>query len=232
MASTAVIIGATGTVGRGITRAFRARGWDIVAVGRNADTLADFQREAPGTRVICGTVGDDESAIATAAKVSAVAPVINAVITTINMPQTTARLLDTSAENLVEILVGNVISHHCAAKAFLPLLTGGGRYIGIGGGMADVTFAGMGAVSICQAAQRNLFRFLAQETEGEARSVYELMLFSHIVDPVNEQVANPRDIRADEVGAHVLAILESPEVFVGPILTLKTRKQIGLPQRD
>jgi hypothetical protein len=58
------------------------------------------------------------------------------------------------------------------------------------------------------------------------------MLFSHIVDPVDEKVANPRDIRADEVGAHVLAILESPELFAGPILTLKSRKQIGLVQRD
>jgi hypothetical protein len=57
------------------------------------------------------------------------------------------------------------------------------------------------------------------------------MLYSHIVDPADDATADPRGIRADEVGTHVLAILERPAEFTGPILTLKSRKQVGLPER-
>lgn len=232
MTKTAVIIGATGTVGRGIARILRAHGWGIVAVGRDAARLADLQQEVPGAQVISGSVEDDPSASRTAAGVRDVAPAIHAVITAINLPPVEARLIDTAADRLIEIFRGNVVSHLCAARAFLPLLAPGGRYVGIGGGMADFTLPGVGAVSLCQAAQRNLFRFLALETEGQDKSVVELMLFSHIVDPVDAQTANPRDIRADEVGAHVLAVLDHPQMFAGPILTLKSRKQVGSPQRD
>ena len=131
----------------------------------------------------------------------------------------------------METIQGNLITHHCAARWLSPLLAPGGHYIGIGGGMADFTIPSVGPVSMCQAAQRNMFRFLAMETQDRGVSVVELMLFSHIVDPADEERANPREIRADEVGAHVRAVLEQPDIFLGPILALKSRKQIGQAER-
>lgn len=98
--------------------------------------------------------------------------------------------------------------------------------------MADFTFPGVGPVSLSQAAQRNMFRFFAMEVQEQDISVVELMLFSHIVDPADEDGANPREIRADEVGIHIRAILDRPEDFPGPILALKSRKQIGQPERQ
>jgi NAD(P)-dependent dehydrogenase (short-subunit alcohol dehydrogenase family) len=156
----------------------------------------------------------------------------DAIVTAVNLPPAPVALLDCPADQLVDVLQGNLVTHLCAARALLPLLAPGGRYIGIGGGMADFTFPGRGPVSICQAAQRNMFRFLAMEGAERGASVVELMLYSHIVDPADEETASARDIRADEVGDHVLAVIERPEEFAGPILALKSRKQVGQPQRD
>ena len=232
MTQNAVVIGATGTVGRGIAQTLCAHGWRVVGVGRDSAKLERLQRDIPDLQVVCGSVEDDESADQTAAKVRNILPATHAVIAAISLPPVDARLLDTPALRLMQIFHGNVVSHHCAAKAFLPLLQVGGRYIGIGGGMADFTIPGVGAVSLCQAAQRNLFRFLAMEAEGQGKSVVELMLYSHIVDSATDPDRNPRDIRANEVGSHIIAILKDRQTFVGPILALKSRKQIGLPQRD
>ena len=57
------------------------------------------------------------------------------------------------------------------------------------------------------------------------------MVNSHIVDSDDEGEANARDVRSGEVGAHVRAVIEQPDVFPGPILVLKSRKQIGQPER-
>lgn len=229
---TAVIVGATGTVGRGIVRVLSAAGWQVVAVARDATKLAALAKATLGIATVAGSVDGDAAAGDLAAQVRAAAPRVDAVVTAINIPLFTTRLLDCPAEKLIEILQGNLITHHCAARAFIPLLAPGGRYIGIGGGMADFTFAGVGPVSLCQAAQRNMFRFFAMETQEQDRSIAELMLFSHIVDPADDDNANPREIRADEVGDHVRAVLDRPEDFPGPILALKSRKQVGQPERQ
>ncbi|GAA0317365.1 3-oxoacyl-[acyl-carrier-protein] reductase [Sphingomonas oligophenolica] len=229
----AAIIGATGLVGRGIARALHGAGWAVTAIGRDEIKLAALREELEGqARIIVGSVADDETAQRTASDVAALSGTFDAVITTINRPVSSQPALDMPGETLIDFFRENVATHHCAAKAFIPLLSKGGRYLGIGGGMADFTVPGLVGVSMSQAAQRNLFRFLAQESEERGVSVIELMLYSHIVDPADEAVADPRGIRANEVGAHVLAILQRPDEFTGPILTLKSRKQVGMAERS
>lgn len=228
----AAIIGATGVVGRGIARVLHSAGWAVTAVGRDEHKLASLAKELSGqVTIVVGTVADDEAAIGAASQVAARSGPFDAIITAVNRPVSSQAALDMRGETLIDFFRENVVTHHAAAKAFLPLLAKGGRYIGIGGGMADFTVPGLVGVSMCQAAQRNLFRFLAQESEESGVQVVELMLYSHIVDPADDGTADPRGIRADEVGAHILAILQQPEVFNGPILTLKSRKQVGLPER-
>jgi NADP-dependent 3-hydroxy acid dehydrogenase YdfG len=207
-------------------------GWRVTAIGRDEHKLAALTAELGGqAHTIAGTVADDASAVHTAAQAAERCGNFNAVITAVNRPVSSQPALGMTADTLVDFFRKNVATHHSAAKAFLPLLAEGGRYVGLGGGMADFTVPGLVGVSVCQAAQRNLFRFLAQEGEQRGTSVVELMLYSHIVDPADEATADPRSIRADEVGRHVLAILERPAEFNGPILALKSRKQVGLPER-
>ena len=228
----AVIIGATGVVGRGIALTLHQAGWRVTAIGRDEAKLTALVAELGGQADgIVGSLADDASAVRTAALAAKQCGKFSAVITAVNRPVSSQPALDMAAETLVDFFRDNVATHHSAVKAFLPLLAEGGRYVGLGGGMADFTVPGLVGVSVCQAAQRNLFRFLAQEGEQRGASVVELMLYSHIVDPADEGTADPRSIRAEEVGRHVLAILERPKEFNGPILALKSRKQVGLPER-
>lgn len=226
-----LILGGTGTVGRGIARRMADAGWLVTSVARHAGRLAELSEAIPGLTTCVGSVSTDAEAATLAACLTGDGP-FDAVVATFNLPPFTQPLLELPADRLMEVLQGNLVAHLSAARAFLPLLVPGGRYVGIGGGMADFTVPGLGAVSICQAGQRNMFRFLALEAEARGVSVVELMLYSNIVDPADEATASPRDIRADEVGDHVRAVIERPDEFAGPILALKSRKQVGLPQRE
>ena len=227
-----LIVGATGIVGRGIARVMTGAGWSVTGVGRDADRLAALAAQVPAVTVRTGSIASDAEASALAHALGSGPAPFDAIIVSVNLPISTVPLLDCSADQLLGVLQGNLVTHLCAARALLPLLRPGGRYIGIGGGMADFTLPEMGPVSICQAAQRNMFRFLAMEGAERGMSVVELMLYSHIVDPADDGEANPRAIRADEVGEHVLAVIARPEEFAGPILALKSRKQVGHPQHD
>jgi NAD(P)-dependent dehydrogenase (short-subunit alcohol dehydrogenase family) len=228
---TAAVIGANGLVGRAVARELAGAGWNVVAVARDEARLGPLAAATPGITPLGGSVDGDAAAAEIAARVRAIAPSLDAVVTSVNLPAAAEKLLDCTAERLVEVLRGNIVTHHSAVRAFLPLLAPRGRYVGIGGGMADYTFAGFGPVSVCQAAQRNMFRFYAMEAGGEPSPIVELMVNSHIVDSDDEGEANTRDVRSGEVGAHVRAVIEQPDVFPGPILVLKSRKQIGQPER-
>ena len=209
-----------------------AAGWQVTVVARNKDRLVELTQSVPQIATVVGSVNSDADAAVLADTLRQSAAPFDAIVASFNLPLATTPLLDCSANHLAEVLHGNLVTHLIAARAMLPLLRPDGRYVGIGGGMADFTFPGVGPVSICQAGQRNMFRFLAMEAAERGLSVVELMLFSHIVDPMEEESASPRDIRADEVGEHVRAVLERPEEFNGPILSLKSRKQVGMPERE
>jgi len=225
----AAIIGATGLVGRGIARSLHRAGWAVTAIGRDEGKLASVNEELDGRAMtIVGSVANDSAASRIASKVSELSAPFDAIVTTINRPVSSQAAFDMTGEALADFFQENVVTHHCAARAFVPLLADGGRYVGLGGGMADFMVPGLVGVSVCQAAQRNLFRHLALEAEERGISVVELMLYSHIVDPADDTDADPRAIRADEVGAHLLAILQRPDEFKGPILALKSRKQVGM----
>ena len=158
---TAAVIGASGLVGRAVVRVLAQAGWNVVAIGRDGGKLAALAQAVPGVATVTGSVESDAAAGAAAAEVQAIVPRLDGVLTTVTLPPAGERLLDVSTERLAEVLAGNVLTHHSAVRAFLPLLGTGGRYVGIGGGMADYTFPGFGPVSVSQAAQRNLFRFYA-----------------------------------------------------------------------
>ncbi|MDR7156433.1 NAD(P)-dependent dehydrogenase (short-subunit alcohol dehydrogenase family) [Sphingobium xenophagum] len=205
----------------------------MIAVARDPERLSALVGECEGEVIpVAGSVGDDASALALAKAVAGHQPVLDAVITSVNAPPELAHVMTQPIEDLVELFRHNVMSHLIAAKAFLPLLAPTGHYIGLGGGMADVMVERKGGVSMCQAALRNLFRHIALENAGRGPTVKELMLYSLIVDPADEANADPRQVRADEVGDHIMAIVNQPDIFPGPILALKSRKQVGQPQRD
>lgn len=233
MAKTTVVIGATGDVGSGIVAALLRDGGRVIAIGRDAARLAAWRTEMPDDGeliVVTGCVDTDADAARTAADVRAIG-VPDTVIVTVNGPVVPTAVADLTSEELARALADNLLLHHAATRAFLPLLPRDGVLLGIGGGMADVVYPGMAATSMNQAAQRVLYHYLAGAPEAEGRHVRELMLCSMIAGKRTAAIAEPHWITADEVGSHVVAVLADLAGFSGPILMLKSRKQVGLPER-
>ena len=97
--------------------------------------------------------------------------------------------------------------------------------------MADLIFPGTLTVSMGQAALRHFYRPLAKEPICEKIHLRELMLYSMINGKSKAGAAHESWITDDEVGKHVVAVLADLKAFEGPILTVKSRKQIGQPER-
>ena len=229
MAGRLYVIGSTGTVGSGIARAANAAGWSVLAMGRNVGRLSALKSHIPGIQTLAGSVAEEESAVHLANEASSALPNPDAVIVAVNLPVRPERLTDMSSDRLIEVFSGNVVSHHNAIRAFLPLLRSDGLFLGIGGGMADLIFDGMGAVSMGQGALRNAYKFYSRENGADGPAIRELMIYSMVVAQEDDATADPRQIRADEIGRHVMAMLDSPQAFGGPIHSLKSRKQVGQP---
>jgi len=229
----AVVVGATGDVGTGVVAALLKGGFQVIAVGRSQDRLDDlkaFLGSPRDLRSLVGSVASEDAAQAIAQKVLAVGQP-SAVVVTINGKPVAMPLPELTASDLMQTFRENVAPHLVAAKTLIPILSDGGVYLGIGGGMADLTFPGMTAISAAQAAQRSLFRYLATDPAYGNSHVRELILYSMIAGRSKTGVAQAHWISADEVGTHVTTILSDPKSFEGPILTLKSRKQVGQPER-
>jgi NAD(P)-dependent dehydrogenase (short-subunit alcohol dehydrogenase family) len=233
MTKNAVVIGATGDVGRGIAKALLADRYQVIAVGRTRDKLDALRSEFPADvrmQTVVGSVADEEVGKLAAEQVLAFgAP--HVVVTSVNGITTPKPVFDFSTAEVAASLRDSVLSHYAAAKCFIPILPAGGVYLGIGGGMADFIYPGMVTASMVQAALRNFYRFLAKEPACKDIHVRELMLYSIIAGKSNADAVDPTWITDDECGRHVSAVLADLSTFDGPILTVKSRKQIGLPER-
>jgi NAD(P)-dependent dehydrogenase (short-subunit alcohol dehydrogenase family) len=233
MTGTVVVIGASGDVGSGIATVLAAAGWRVIIVGRDPVKLVERRATLPADGDIVsigGSVANDEDAAALVAKVTVVS-VPDVVIVTVNGPHSTVEVADLTAGTSARVFAANLNPHLVAARAFLPVMPAGGVFLGIGGGMADFVFPGMTAVSMAQAAQRVFYRYLAASKLAEERHVRELILASMIAGRRTAAIAEPHWVTAEEVGRHVLAVLGDLSAFEGPVLTLKSRKQVGLPER-
>src|SRR4051812_23692659 len=163
MTKCVLVIGASGDVGQGVASQLLQAGYRVIAAGRSADKLqALSQRLAAATALetVVGSVADETSAQALRAAVQQRAERLDAVIVSVNAPWQQAPLEAVSSRQLIDVLNTNLVSHLMAAQAFVPALPAGATYLAIGGGMADFVVPGFGPVSMCQAAQRAMFRML------------------------------------------------------------------------
>jgi NAD(P)-dependent dehydrogenase (short-subunit alcohol dehydrogenase family) len=227
MHATVVIVGATGVVGQGIAEALVAGGHRVVGVARSEHNLARLaERLAPtnGFTFIAGDVSSDLGAARLADALRPGKP--DVIINALNAPAVTGSAFDLSGEEVVRALQENLGAHLAAAKHLIPLLGPDGLYLGLGGGMADLVIPGNAANSMVQAALRALFNYLDLEKRAPLR-VRELLFYSMILPGKEASATEPYRITAYEVGQHIAAIIAQPALFAGPILTLKSRKQVG-----
>jgi NAD(P)-dependent dehydrogenase (short-subunit alcohol dehydrogenase family) len=229
-----LVIGATGDVGQGVCGELLHAGWRVIAAGRTAAKLEALkQRIAAKGKLeyVTGDVSTESGAAALRDAALKLAGTLDAVVTTVNPDKTApVPILERSADELTELLRGNIVAHFIAAKTFIPVIAKGGMYLSIGGGMADFIVPGMGVTNICQAGQRNLFRIIAREARGGPVQIRELLLVSMIAGESNRANAEPSWLTDEDCGRHVAAVLAQPDVFAGPILAVRSREQVGKPE--
>jgi NAD(P)-dependent dehydrogenase (short-subunit alcohol dehydrogenase family) len=226
-----LVIGASGDVGQGVVEKALGKGWSVAAAGRTKEKLhaLDSRLGSPkNLHLVPGDIGDQAGAAALLANVTSALGAIDAVVVSVNAPSTLKPLLDWTIPEFTTLLQENLVSHFIAAKTFIPHLADGGSYIAIGGGTADFVIAGMGHMSIIQAAERMMIRALAKEHRGKTTHLRELMIISMVNGASKRQEAAPDWLTDTEIGEHITSIIARPAEYPGPILTLKSKDQVGV----
>ncbi len=227
-----LVIGASGDVGQGVVEKALGKGWTVAAAGRTEEKLLALDKRLgspKNLRLVPGDIGDESGATALLEKAKASLGTIDAVVVAVNAPNTAKPLLDWTIPEFIKLLGDNLVSHFIAAKTFIPHLADGGIFIAIGGGTADFLIAGMGHLSIVQAAERMMIRGLAKEHRGKTTHLRELMIISMVNGASTRQQAAADWLTDTEIGEHITSIIARPAEFPGPILSLKSRDQVGVP---
>lgn len=221
-----LVIGAAGDVGRGIVQAAGERGWKVAAAGRS---LARLQEAVGGSgELVEGSIASEAEAARLWEAASAALGGIDAVAVSVNAPNVSRPLLEWTPAELAGVLEGNLLTHFIAARTFLARLAPGGVFVGVGGGTADFVMPKAGHLSVAQAGLRMMYRALAKEA-GEV-ALREMLIAAMVNGASKRAVADPNWITDIEVGRHLCAIVAAPHDFPGPIVTLRSREQVGQPE--
>ncbi len=226
-----LVIGAAGDVGQGIVSAALTSGRRVVAAGRDRNKLARIAALHAGKPLeyVVGDIATEAGAAALWQESATRFGEVDAVVVSVNAPTRPQPLMESSAASLAQMLASNLLPHFIAAKAFIPRLAQTGLLIGIGGGTADFIIPGLSHISVCQAAERMLYRGLWRERQAGAE-VRELMISSMVNGVSNRDRAKPQWLTDIEVGRHVCAILDAPGQFPDPVIQLRSREDVGRPQ--
>jgi NAD(P)-dependent dehydrogenase (short-subunit alcohol dehydrogenase family) len=231
-AKSALVIGATGDVGRGIVRALLERGHRVAAAARDParlDALIAELGRPPGLLAVPGSLESDERAAKMLEDTRAGSAAIHAVIVAVNAPRRPAALFTHSSDSLTALIRGDLITHYTAARTFVPALAPGGVFVGIGGGSCDFILSGGVAQSVAQAALRMLYRGIAHELAALPVHVKELIIASVVNGAGARDHADPSWVTDSEVGRQVAAIVEDPASYPAPVLRIARRDGSGQP---
>ncbi|GAA3513496.1 hypothetical protein GCM10022234_05300 [Aeromicrobium panaciterrae] len=209
------VIGATGDVGRGVVREAVSRGWEVVAVSRDASRARDLA--SLGVRIVTADLTDESAATALATELDAAH--LDAVVVATNVPSSRTFVLNHQSRDLVDSVARTLLSHHVTMRAFLPLMDAGSVFLGVGGGMADFVVKGYAHASVAQAAQRMLYRTVAAEWLTHP-VVLELLVQSMVAGDSNRESAPATWLTDAQIGARICDILDDPGSHEGPILTM------------
>jgi NAD(P)-dependent dehydrogenase (short-subunit alcohol dehydrogenase family) len=228
----ALILGGTGDVGNGAMRELLKAGFGVIAVSRGgpkAELLRERYNGEP-LQLLEGSVADERSAAVLLAAIRERVSTVDVVVASLNVqPHRPETLLEWDAAELLKTIHNNLISHFVAAKTFIPVVTDGGVYIGIGGGMADKIFPFYGYNSMIQSALRMMFRYIDHEAKSRRIEIRELIISAMVTTEKKHNSGDPKFnwIADREVGQHIRAMIEDPASFPGPIQLLNSPKGVG-----
>jgi NAD(P)-dependent dehydrogenase (short-subunit alcohol dehydrogenase family) len=225
-----LVVGATGDVGQGLVAAALESGRTVVAASRSAEKLRRLADRCPGLRTVTGSLETEAAAGRLWEAAAAAVDGLDAVAVSVNAPNAPAPLRDLTAEDIAQVHAANLLTHFNAVRAFVPHLPPTGLYVGVGGGMADFVAPGLAHLSMAQAALRMMYRGFARE-HREGPLVRELLIASMVNGQSKRERAEDSWITDIECGRHLCAVLDDVAAFDAPIITLRSREQVGKPDK-
>ena len=233
-----LILGATGDVGNAAANALLQAGHRVRAVSRGgakADALRERHKNNEAYRLVRGSVDDEQAAGALVAKIREQTETVDGVVAGIHTPpDRLPTLLEWDSVKLQATIHDNLITHFVALKTLLPLVARGGLYLGIGGGMADRIFPRYGYNSMLQSAMRMMFRYVDHETRDNGVHIRELIISAMVTTETKHNTGDAKFnwITDSEVGQHILAMIENPAGFPGPIQQLNSARGVGRSREE
>ncbi len=228
-AGRALVIGAGGEVGSAIAGELLRSGWQVVAVGRSQARLQALQQRWQPVGELpwrVGSVADAASATSLADALHQTFGGFDAVVTSVNGPVSPMAITSSDPRQVMATFQADLLPHLVAAQTFIPRLAPGSTYLVIGGGMADAVQPGLGAVSMVQAALRQLVRQLALENQGRGVRVHELLLRGLVLGHRQRSTGRAPVIDDAHVGRTVADILSLREPASEPVFTLAGRRPV------
>ncbi|GAB7105031.1 hypothetical protein JCM4814A_33450 [Streptomyces phaeofaciens JCM 4814] len=179
---TVLVVGASGGIGEGITRALLELGATVVAAGRSEarlNRLADYTAgTGPGDlRPHAIDLSDPDSAAVRTRLADRHGKFDGAVLSIGNWgPPDPTSLLDVSDEVWDAMIADNLTSHFRALRVVTPLLPADGALVHLTGLSAEIAFPGAALVGATNAAKKSLLRTLTAELDGAGPRIYELVI--------------------------------------------------------
>lgn len=208
-----VVLGAGGTVGRGVVAAALRAGQAVAAAGMDEDARQALLREHPQGRLLPlpGAVASDADAAALAARLRRTGVAVDGVVASLAGSHPCGRLVDEPAEVLQRTLDQDLLPHLFAARHLLPLLADDSAgYLLLGGPGGRYPWAGYGHCSIAAAALRMMARVLHDEAGRQGRRVQLLSMDA----PLPRDASDAADA-ALALGRRALAMLAAARHEVG-----------------
>ncbi|MFD9053663.1 SDR family oxidoreductase [Streptomyces zaomyceticus] len=227
---TILVVGATGGIGEGMTRALLQQGATVVATGRNEDRLASLAARVGDD--IAGTflphtldVASPDSA-AVRRELVRYGPLDGAVITIGNWGTNgPAGLLQTLDDEWDSMIAANLTSHFRALRTLVPLLPPEGALVHLTGYSAEVPYPSAPLIGATNAAKKSLMLSLTAELGTAGPRLYEL-----IIGPIRTRpraaigADDPGWFSAEDLGHHAGALITGHSPYTAhPLQYLLTR---------
>jgi NAD(P)-dependent dehydrogenase (short-subunit alcohol dehydrogenase family) len=240
-----LVAGGAGGVGEGIVRALLQAGHRVVVPSRNAEklerlhALLDRAAGSPGELLtFVGEIGTLAGALAVRDRIAREIGRLDVLVPSLGgwweggLLDATPAVWDTVMDEMVR-------THYVFAHVFVPVLrgqSGGGRYLGIGGGAAYYPILGSSLVSIAAAAQLMLTRALRLEVNDANVDVLELVVDGPVRTRDSEHLAAPGWITAADIGRIVMELVARGRTTdpmtstSGPIVRMRPTATAGLTE--
>lgn len=208
-----LVLGATGTIGRGVVQAAVAASWPVVAVARDDVALQELRRHYPKAQLqtLAASVSDDVSAEALVAALQKLGRPFLGVVAALGGSRERGRLLDAPATRLRQIFDDAVLPQLIAARHLLPWLADSGRncgYVIVGGPGGRHPWAGYGHRSVAASALNMLARVLHTEARAFAVRLQLLEVESPVRTESNSHHACKGWPCVADIGRKAIALLE------------------------